>query len=48
MQSELATLGRHRGHCCVIRLERAIPGDRGVLGDHFGSGVVKFGGHIKH
>jgi len=33
----VATLGRCRGYCVVIQNERAISGDRELLGDYFGS-----------
>ena len=36
------------GRCDVNRAKRTILGDKGMLGDHFGSCVVNFGGHMRH
>jgi hypothetical protein len=43
---ELASLGQ--GRCHVNRPERTILEDRGMLGDHCGACVVKFGEHMRY
>jgi hypothetical protein len=48
MLYELAILGQRRDRCGVNWLERVITGCRGVLGDHYSSGVVPFDGHMRH
>jgi hypothetical protein len=44
----VATLDQHQGHCDVFQPIWVVPGDRGICGDHFGSGVVKISGYMRH
>jgi hypothetical protein len=44
----VATLGRRYGCYGVNWPELTILGCREMSGDQFGSGIVKFDGHIRH